>query len=757
MKKPYSINADFASSMLHYLQARMKDRDFDAVIEHYEHNRAELDSATNEVAAETLRLVASAQACQADLKSALVTIRIAQAKAANITNRLVLAEVYITLAGLLRDMGQLGEATKAYRDAESIFRRYDAPDGACRAINQLAGLFFKQNNYQGSLELLLEAAELARKLEDKRGLAQIMGNIGRVATFLGNFSQAEKHLRLNIELSSERANAGDCAKAWLSLGYVQLQKGEYAEAETSLAEANSLISSIGDKRSEVIHLTYLGELQYRSGRVAEAISSLERALVLAEAFGSGTTLAARVMRHLAEAQVRVRNFRLASRLLAGATVIYKKANDLAELGALTKLRAQIEAARSNRSRARKLFAASISELESSGVKFELVQALLEAAACEQFDSRERMGFVFRAEQISNRLGLRGQLETIERIITSFDGAPKASPNSRSRTESEQADYVTNSPELIHMKDQVAVLANSDLPLLLTGETGVGKDQMARYFHAQARPEGPYIAVNCASVPATLLESELFGHKKGAFTGADQNRIGRFEAANGGVLFLDEIGEMDVALQAKLLGVLERRKILPLGGTREVTLDIKLVAATNCNLEEMVESGQFRRDLYYRLSGITIVIPPLRDRKEDIPLLLNLFLERHGLTAGQGQPAFLDPELVRQFVAYDWPGNIRELLNKVKRLEAMKLMANQGDLSELVRMLFADSQTTASVASGLFERVEEFERKLITEALIASGGNKSQTARMLGVHEATIRTKLKRYGIEPISAPPPTLN
>jgi two-component system response regulator HydG len=267
--------------------------------------------------------------------------------------------------------------------------------------------------------------------------------------------------------------------------------------------------------------------------------------------------------------------------------------------------------------------------------------------------------------------------------------------------------------------------------------------MARYFHSLARPDGPYVAINCASVPETLLESELFGYHKGAFTGADGNKLGLFVKANGGTLFLDEIGDMPLSLQAKLLGVLESRKIIPLGSTTEVSLDFKLVAASNRDLETMVEQGLFRRDLYYRLSGIAFKIPALRERKEDIPLLLNRFLADFNLTANG---ASLPSELVRKFVEYDWPGNVRELQNKVKRLEVMAGMVADGDIGALAESLFGVDDTPMPENSSFFDKVEEFERRLIFEAVLAAGGNKCEAARMLGIHEATVRTKLKRYGI-----------
>jgi DNA-binding NtrC family response regulator len=194
----------------------------------------------------------------------------------------------------------------------------------------------------------------------------------------------------------------------------------------------------------------------------------------------------------------------------------------------------------------------------------------------------------------------------------------------------------------------------------------------------------------------------------------------------------------------LLGVLERRRVVPLGGTKEIELDFKLIAATNKDLEAMVEEGSFRRDLFYRLSGIAFHIPALRSRKEDIPILLNLFMQRAGLVTSDEQ---LPSELLHHFVEYDWPGNVRELRNKVKRLELMADQIDGRDFAGLANSLFGGSEMAPETgAVSLFDRVEEFERQLLIEAVLAAQGNKSEAARLLGIHEATVRTKLKRYGI-----------
>ncbi|MDH3938649.1 MAG: sigma 54-interacting transcriptional regulator, partial [candidate division Zixibacteria bacterium] len=477
----------------------------------------------------------------------------------------------------------------------------------------------------------------------------------------------------------------------------------------------------------------------------EARETLEKALEIAERTAPGTSLGGRVMRHLAELCVKIGNYRTARRYLSKATVTMETAHDRVEIGALKKVAAIIAEADGRTDEATALFGEALAMLEATGVRAELAEVLIAAGCSEVYPVRRRLTLLFRAEEFFTGMKLMVKRQEVEKLIGAIDYHEGASGHRLSRSDESDVDFPTNCAAIIQFKEQLAAIGRADLTLLLTGETGVGKDHMARYYHHVVRPGTPYVAINCASVPHTLLESELFGYDRGAFTGADNKKPGLFVAANGGVLLLDEIGDMPLQLQTKLLNVIEEKEVTPLGTTEPVRLDIKLVAATNQDLEAMVERGEFRRDLYYRLSGIPFSIPPLRERKEDIPMLLDHFLTQRKLLAEGQKPPM---ELVRQFVAYDWPGNTRDLFNKVKRLEVMADLVADKDLVELSRTLFTTE--SASAGSSLFERVEQFERQLIVEALITAGGNKSEAARMLGIHEATVRTKLKRYDIVPQS-------
>lgn len=743
MKIEKKIREDFLDSMLHYLESLMSKKDFAGSVKYYESHRTELHKSG--IAAGAIHHTASkAYASLTQLQHALKTARLAQNSATVEGNQNLLADIFITIGSILRDMSEFKEAEKAYRDAESIFRRNDSLEGQCRALNILAGLFFKQTDYNNALSVLIDALEIATKLDDKKKLAFMMGNIGRIYTFTSDFSEAKKHLLTSIKLSEGLGNSLETARGYLSVGYIYLQETDYIKAETAFENAYPLIINAQSKRDEVYYLTYLGELKYRTMQFEQSRNILEKALALAESIAPHSILCGHPLRHLAELALLESHANKASQYVSRAWVIFEKASDKVELGALLKIKAQIAQLKDKKSESKSLFVKSIELLSESGVRFEKAEALVAAGTSKLFSARQRLTYLFRAEEFYSSCNMTQKLVQIEKILNTVEQTSKLKPKlipTQSGICPDNIEYLTVDKEILQFKGQLPLLGYTDLPVLITGETGVGKDHMARYFHHAVRPTGPYIAINCASLPETLLESELFGYVRGAFTGADKNKVGLFAAANQGVLFLDEIGDMPLSLQTKLLSVLENRQVVPLGSTKTVDLDIKLIAATNQNLEEMVAQGKFRRDLYYRLSGITFTIPPLRKRKADIPILLEKFMINSGLLK-EGDK--LEVDFIRQFITYDWPGNTRELFNKVKRLEVMTMMVNEGDLVELSRPMFKND--AVSDKKSLFDKVEEFERKIIVEALLAANGNKSEVARMLGIHEATVRTKLKRYDI-----------
>ncbi|MCC7261139.1 MAG: sigma-54-dependent Fis family transcriptional regulator [Candidatus Latescibacteria bacterium] len=294
---------------------------------------------------------------------------------------------------------------------------------------------------------------------------------------------------------------------------------------------------------------------------------------------------------------------------------------------------------------------------------------------------------------------------------------------------------------------VARAAPSRATVLIRGESGTGKELVARAVHAASpRRDGPFVAFNCAALNENLVESELFGHEKGAFTGAERQRLGRFEQAQGGTLFIDEVAEIQLEVQVKLLRVLQERQIERLGGNQAVEVDVRLVAATHRDLEEMVRQGQFREDLFYRLNVVGVQLPPLRQRRADIPVLASAFLAHFGRENGR-QLAGFSREAMDALMRHAYPGNVRELQNIVERAVVMARDQTITTLDLPPELQRAEAPAPEVEAHTLSAQVEQLERQAIAAALDQAGGVQSRAAALLGLTERNLRYKLKKYGIK----------
>jgi len=312
--------------------------------------------------------------------------------------------------------------------------------------------------------------------------------------------------------------------------------------------------------------------------------------------------------------------------------------------------------------------------------------------------------------------------------------------------------VGTAPNLLRALERARHAARTDADVLIEAESGTGKELFARYIHENSdRRSRPFIAVNCAAVPENLLESELFGHMRGAFTGATASKAGKFELAEGGTLLLDEIGEMPLHLQPKLLRALQEREFERLGDTRSIRVNIRIVATTNVSLPAMVEQGKFRADLYYRLNVIPLSLPPLRERREDLPALADFFARKHAKEAGRPTPQ-LHPEFVAGLQAHPWAGNVRELGNFMRRVITLSDADEIGP--EYLRAELSSPARSHAMPPVLLHparagtSMREVERSLLEATLQSTGGNRTRTAEMLGVSLRTIRNKIREYGLPP---------
>jgi two-component system, NtrC family, response regulator GlrR len=337
------------------------------------------------------------------------------------------------------------------------------------------------------------------------------------------------------------------------------------------------------------------------------------------------------------------------------------------------------------------------------------------------------------------------LKVVEQALR-LTSAPRPSdgnPNDDSIDQEWRRDLISQSAVMEDLLQQARLVADSEASVLIQSESGTGKELLARAIHrASRRREQPFVGMNCSAIPETLLESELFGHVKGAFTGAHQTHKGLFQAANRGTLFLDEIGDMALSFQAKLLRVLQEKEVRPVGSAETVPVDVRVISATHCNLEEAVAAGEFRQDLYYRLNVVTLTMPPLAQRPEDIPLLVSHFLQQVAERSGR-EPKTFAPEAIEQLVGAAWPGNVRQLQNVVEHTFA--LSTSSVIPASLVRKALNNQP---SQVMSFAERRDQFERDYLTQLLRMTQGNVSRAARLAQRNRTEFYKLLRRYHLQP---------
>lgn len=376
------------------------------------------------------------------------------------------------------------------------------------------------------------------------------------------------------------------------------------------------------------------------------------------------------------------------------------------------------------------------QLKASGSRVPVVM-ISGHATVEQAAQAVREGA---ADFLEKPLGLERVLVTVNNVLE------RARLAARVQEEEEDVELTGVSPAIVELRRQILLAAPTDSRVLITGPNGSGKEVVARLLHRHSRrASGPFVALNCAAIPSELIESELFGHTKGAFTGAVEAKRGKFELADGGTLLLDEVGDMSLLTQAKVLRVLQESRFTRLGGSQEIKVDVRVIAATNKDLEAEIAAGRFRQDLYFRLNVIPLRVPALAERREDIPLLVETFMARLGQRMGV-KPKRVVPEATDLLLAYPWPGNVRELKNLVERLLIM-VSGDEVTPDDLPMKLGEKEAFWPGRPLPLRQAREAFEREYIARVLRSCGQNMSQAARILGLERSHLYRKLKALGLK----------
>ncbi len=657
----------------------------------------------------------------------------------------LLARIQTELARAHQYLGETDRSDREYRDVAASFRRMGDVEGVIDTLNRIAGIRYLRADYDEARRLLDEAWHYADELGDELRLARISGNIGRIALRQGRFNYAVDKLSISIEKHGKLGNDVSLSKAFLSLALVEIRLANYDSARRNLRNALSIIREHDLKRELAIYFEYRAELQAATGSLDEALASIQSAIEQGRDIASDGDLISQSERIKAGILYRMRRYDEAEDAASKALHVAERIDEKLEIAESTKLLALISDRKGASTDSRQQIEYAIALLQQLKATYELADCYEQAAQLTWLDNSTRVFYRVMATDLLGSIGLEADL--IREPKPTVPDRPNRHVYAVTGASGDSVQIITANKQMRSILRIVDHCKDSDIPILITGETGTGKDLLAKFIHNSSnRSGGRFVAVNCSAIPKELAESELFGHVKGAFTNALENKEGLITASDGGTLFLNEIGDLPIALQAKLLGCLEEKKVVRVGDTVAQPVNFRLITATNRDLEENIETGQFRRDLYFRIAVMTLDLPPLRQRQEDLVALMKFFMAENGMDI-RGQKGLFNENRIRNIISYGWPGNVRELRNEVQ----LMALECEGDHAAVIETLDAklgdpSQETQLHYPSGLAGQVATFERERIQQALRSTSGVIRKAAKLLQIPEATLRSKIKRLKI-----------
>ncbi len=642
---------------------------------------------------------------------------------------------------ILAALGRIDQAIEEYMEAFAARRKAKQTDRLWGPLLNIGLSNFMKGNLLQALENVQAASGYAERFNSAFEVLTCRIAESRIDLLMGRFREMrEIHGGFNLSTltssqQTELLNLEAMACVW------QLR---YREAIRKLSMSSKQHSAAGYRRGVAVCLEYLGLNEYFAGSYKKAKEYYQQVLDMPEPTASAV---AQTLRMLTDVHIAEGHWHLAKQTAAKAEAAITKISERIELGALWRAYGHLHAHDDNRDEARAFFTKSIELLRQLGARYELALSHFDAGRAKVFTAYERAEHLRSARTLFVAMDVPKRVVQVDEAIKQLEAdrhsgesrnpASATSPTAPTRLTLKSPFTPTIVAESESMKRILALadkVKDTALTILITGETGTGKDLLAEYIHKTSlRADKRLVPINCAAVPETLVEMELFGHCKGAYTNAIEDKIGLIKAADGGTLFLNEVGELPLAVQAKLLDVIERKRVRALGGMQEEEINVRIIAATNRNLEQDIRRNSFRSDLYHRLCQMPIHLPPLRERREDIVPLVALLLNRYGLRVNGASPE-LPAALNEQLIAYEWPGNVRELSAIIMRVAT--LLDENGN-SDVVRLL--KQQLGAQDAEGS-------ERRRLFEALRRHDGNKSKVADELGLPRTTLNSQLKKYNL-----------
>jgi len=634
--------------------------------------------------------------------------------------------------------GDLKFAQTSFEESIAAFRRSNNHSRLANALINLSLILRTRGNYEDSRGLLLEARRIQSRIRAPFFNLLYHLNLAVLEFACGNPAASVDAANVALEIAEGIDRAISEARALLTRGRAYVVLTEYDKADFDLQDALKICSGRGFAREEALAHEFLGDLARARGDWETARREWQAALAIGERIAPRGDVTGEPLRRMAESSLHEGDIPEALVFARRAYSVNTSCGDRKERAATLRVLGDIARARGRSIAARRAYELSVSELRAMG-------ALAELAESER--ALGDLGEPARIEiQASAPIVAEGPLESASAPVTESVHEPASAPTEDTlafRLRERGHDFVTQDPVLRHIVERLRVVSRSSGAVLLQGETGTGKEILARFVHEASGRKGAFIAVNASAFPEALVESELFGHIRGAFTGAIGDRKGLLEVAHGGTFFLDEIGELPPPMQSKLLRTLEEKAVRRIGGAELRSIDVRFVVATNRDLREEIATGRFRTDLYHRFAIHEYEVPPLRRRVADIPVLARHFLIE-SLKEWSKRTGGFDPEALEALCAYPWPGNARELANEMQRVASVVADAEAVAFRHLSSRVRAASG--GSAGEGLFEEMALRERARIEEALEATHGNQSRAGALLGLSRQALRYKILKYGI-----------
>ncbi|MGB8657469.1 MAG: sigma 54-interacting transcriptional regulator [Candidatus Zixiibacteriota bacterium] len=718
-----------------------------------------------------------------------------------------LADIQFNLGIIYSDLGDLRNSELQFKDAASTYRRVEDKRSIVRTYSELSRICFTKARYSSAIDYLSDGLECCEEIRDQRLAATLAGNLGTVYMLTDRWESSRENLLKSLELN--KACGSDCnvCRSYLSLAYLSLRLRQFPQATEYLSEAYQLIYDNGLAREEAIYHEYAGELAFVQGEWEKAEQHYAQAVKLGESIAPKSAIISQAYRLLAELQTERGELEGAFASYEKSLTASKTVGERLEEALAYRTLGRIYSQNGHPDEVKRNFSLATAMLEEMGVKFEQARTYLYMSKSSCFSFWEKMKFLGRAEDLVSQLdspyylalvhaafaqiffhngrfgeakdfcyqakrafeqlGEQADLESLSVLEKKLEAAGPVSQSGSLGSSAVRkdhsatfsfADIVTRDRATLEILENAKQTKDSDIAILLEGETGTGKDLLAKVIHHTShRKNNELVVVSCAAVPEGLFESELFGHRKGSFTGAVADKRGLLDEAVGGTLYLDEIGEVPLPIQVKLLRAIEEKEIVRIGEVKPRKVDFRVIAATNRDLDELVREGKFRSDLFYRLNAIRLKLPALREKKDDIPLLVEHFLKKHwvdltsqlGPGREQQQPLTvpsLDPRIMELFMNFDWPGNVRQLENEVKKLLLVSNGEPEISFALLARSFERLTNGKTNHGASLAEQLAELEKQGIEKALAQANGVKTKAAQLLGMDEAKLRFRIKKHNI-----------